>query len=460
MVDRAQAGKPATGQRRQAARAFSPAILRLDGQAPSPLPRALLWTIAALVSCALIGACVGRLDVIAIAHGRVVPQSFLKIVQPAESGVVRELLVREGDPVDAGQVLVRMDARLSDADTATLHDQLATRRLQLRRIDAELAGAAMPARTDDPPVLLAQADAQYRAHRAAHLDAVAAETAALDKARSELQSARAIESKLAKALPIYREQADGWELLAKEGFAGRLLALERKRQWLEADQELNAQAAHVESLRAVIAQATSRIAQLRSTYRRELQDERVEAQAELARLTQDSARQSVRRGQLELRAPVAGIIKDLGTHTVGTVVQPGTVLMTVVPRGEGVQAEVWVEQVDAGFVRERLPVQLKVAAYPFQRYGMVSGHVRHLSPDASEGQSGSDAAGHREPGSGSSGYRALVALDATHLMRDGERFELASGMQVSAEIRLGTRSVMEYLLLPVQKTLQEAGREH
>ena len=116
MSERSTSMPDATGPGPAPARAFSPAILKLDSQAPSPLPRALLWTLTALVICALIGASIGRLDMIAVAHGRLVPQSFLKIVQPAEAGVVRELLVQEGDAVEAGQVLVRMDPRLSDAD--------------------------------------------------------------------------------------------------------------------------------------------------------------------------------------------------------------------------------------------------------------------------------------------------------------------------------------------------------
>lgn len=449
------ASKPAAqdSNRAPAARDFAPAILALADRAPSPLPRALLWTLVALVACTVLGAFVGRLDMIAVAHGRLVPQNFLKIVQPAESGVVRELLVQEGDEVTAGQVLVRMDPRLSDADTATVQGQIHQRRLQLRRIDAELSGATFTARPDDPPALFAQVSSQYRAHRQSQLDAVATETAVVDRSRNDLQAALETEAKLAKTLPIHREQAEGWETLAREGFAGKLLALERKRALLEAEQEWKAQRAQVESLRAGIAQSERRVAQLLSTYRRDLQDERSQVQAELDRLLQDSARLSVRQSQLELRAPAAGVVKELATHTAGTVVQPGTVLMTIVPTGEAVQAEVWIDQIDAGFVEERMPVELKVATFPFQKFGTVPGRIRHLSPDAA------DSSGSERNDDTRSGYRALVALDAISLERDGKRFVLTPGMQVSAEIHLGTRSVMDYLLSPVQKTAMEAARE-
>ena len=444
------------------ARAFSPAILKLDSQAPSPLPRALLWTLTALVGCALIGAFIGRLDMIAVAHGRLVPQSFLKIVQPAEAGVVRELLVQEGDVVEAGQVLVRMDPRLSDVDVG--HRARAAPSAPTA-IAAHRCGVLRRIRSFRGRVIRRSCSrrsaAQYRARRQSHLDALAPK-----KPRQRtgpvmtFRSRRRRKTKLARSLPMHREQAEGWDTLAKEGFAGKLLALERKRQWLEAEQELKAQNAQVESLRATIAQ----IGASDSTIAVDLPPRRcwtsaAEAQADLERLAQESKRQSVRQDQLELRAPAAGVIKELATHTAGTVVQPGTVLMTVVPRSEAVQAEVWIDQVDAGFVREQLPAQVKVATFPFQKYGMVGGRVRHLSPDASDAPTGLPGAEPRTPFGGTSGYRALIALDSSHLDRDGQRLDLAPGMQVSAEIHLGTRSVMEYLLSPVQKTVLEAGRE-
>lgn len=435
---------------------FSPAILKLDAEAPSPLPRAVLWTLAVGLACAALGTWFGRLDMIAVAPGRIVPPSFLKIVQPAEAGIVRELRVSEGDAVETGQVLARMDARLSEAETAAVLAQVDRRRLQLRRIDAELSGAPFTARTGDPPAPFAEALAQWRARRLSHRDVLSAEQAVVDRARHDLRGALELQTKFAKSLPIQREQAEGWDKLAKEGFAGRLLALDRQREWLEAEQAMKAQEAQVDSLRAVLTQSERRLAQLESAYRRELLDERAEAQGELDRLASEAKRQTVRTDQLELRAPAAGTVKELATHTIGTVVQPGTVLMTIVPRSDTVEAEVWIEQVDAGFVRETLPVQVKVATYPFQKYGLVPGHVRHLSPDASDTAAVGEA---RTPATAMNGFRALIALDAAHLSADGQRLPLVPGMQVSAEIHLGTRSVLEYLLSPLRRTAQEAGRE-
>ena len=438
---------------------FAPGILRLQDAPPSPLPRLILWCLLALVAVTVVWSAFGRLDIIAVAQGRIVPQSYLQIVQPAESGIVKELLVREGDRVGAGQVLARMDTRFSEADRQALKNELAQRSLQLRRIDAELAGTALAARREDPPALFAQVDAQYRARRQAFLDSLETEKATLAKADQDLRAAREIESKLRQQLPIYREQEAAFEKLTREGYAGRMLFLEKQRDRIEKEQDLKAQEFAIQSLSATIELSRKRVAQLQSNYHQALQNERVETEAQYAKLEQDWNKHAARHDLLELRAPQDGIVKDLATHTVGSVLQPGTVLMTLVPSNDPMQAEVWVTHDDAGFVGTGQLAKLKLATYPFQKYGMIDGEVKRLSPDSSDM---TDARGDRRTGEGAStgsGYRTLVSLRTPYLEADGKRYPLTPGMQVTAEINLGTRTVLEYVLSPVQRTLHEAGRE-
>src|SRR5437867_3926588 len=119
--------------RRAAPAEFLPAIAALEGEAPSPLPRAVLWLVLALFAACAAWVALGRLDVVAVAEGRLVPRSQLKIVQPAEGGVLREILVAEGDRVASGQLLGRMDVRAAQADAAAHEAELALREMQLRR---------------------------------------------------------------------------------------------------------------------------------------------------------------------------------------------------------------------------------------------------------------------------------------------------------------------------------------
>jgi HlyD family secretion protein len=441
-------------------RQFQPALVRLQELPPSPLGRRMLWAALAFLAALLAWATFGKLDIVAVAEGRLVPDTYLKIVQPADAGVVKEILVKEGEQVKEGQILMRMDAALSDSDLKTLSADYHHKRLSLRRIDAQLDGAPLTQRGDDPPELFRQVQAQYAANRQAYENALAQERAVLDKAKSDLAAAEAVRRKLAQVLPHYREQEAAYAKLEKDGFAGRLMYTDKQRERIEKEQDLRAQEAVIASAAATIAQQEKRIVQIGADYRRSLQTERVEVANQLARASQDLAKQEHRHGYLELRAPQDGLVKDLATHTVGTVASPGTILMTLVPRDEKLRAEVWVKNDDIGFVREEQQVKLKLAAFSFQKYGMLEGRVAHVSADAAErGASVALAQSAPKPPAEALAYRTLVNLESQTLNADGVQYRLAPGMQVAAEIHLGTRTVLEYLLSPVQKAFQEAGRE-
>jgi hemolysin D len=428
-------------------------------EAPPVREARLLQAGIALVAILIGWSTVAELDVIASAQGRLVTRSSLQIVQPAESGVLREILVNEGEPVTAGQIVARMDTQLSEADRRQLGNELRLRQLQLRRIQAELAGEPIRREADDPPMLFAQVEAQYRARRQAHADNVAAERAIVARAEQDLKAALEVETKLRRTLPIYRQQEQAIDQLTRDGFAGKLMLLDRQRDRIHQEQDLAAQEFNIASLKATIAQARQRLAQIDSGYRQGLHNERVDTEASLHRLEQESARLTHRQAQLELKAPHDGIVKDLATRTLGSVVAAGTVLMTVVPGNEPLQAEVWITHQDAGLVAEGQVARLKLSAYPFQRFGMIEGRVVHVSPDASELPQAANLERRRsetEHVMPHSGYRAIVALQPAN---GASTPRLAPGMQLTAELHLGTRSVLEYLLSPLRASAYEAARE-
>ena len=440
---------------------FAPDIVRAQEAPPLRYRRYVLYALLALFAALLTWAVFGQLDIVAIAQGKLVPTTYLKVVQPADSGIVKEILVREGDVVAEGQILMRMDTRLSDADRSTTQNEVALRRLQLRRIDAELSNQPM-ARAAGDPALYRQVEAQYQARRQAYQDAIDAEHAVIAKAQQDLRASMETEAKLRQTGPIYQEQEAAWQKLADEGFAGRLYLLERQRQRIENQQDLKTQQFTVASLKATITQSEKKIAQITSAYRQQLQNERVDTAAQLHKLEQDSEKQEHHYGLLELKAQHSGVIKDLATHTRGTVVQPGTILLTIVPQDEPLLAEVWISNLDAGFIIPGQAARVKLAAYPFQKYGMLDGVVRHVGADASSAQEknkgGEQAKDDSQPAAGLN-YLALVELNSPVLEAQGARLRLTPGMQVSAEILLGTRTVLEYLLSPIQKTVYEAARE-
>lgn len=439
---------------------FSPALMRLQDAPPNPMGRKVLWALLLLLGALLLWSLLGRLDIVAVAEGKLVPQSYVKIVQPAEAGIVKEILVREGEEVRAGQVLMRMDALMAEADSRSLEADYHRTRLMLRRIDAELTGRPFVAEATDPPELAREIEAQFRANRQALESALAEERSRLDKAGFELRAAQQTRQKLAEVLPHYLEQDKAYEELAKDGTVGHLTASEKRRERIEKEQELITQDHLIGSVRANIQQSEKKLAQIESDYRRQLHAERNDLQGQLDKLTQERTKQGRREELMELRAPQDSIVKDLTTHTAGTVVQPGMVLLTLVPKEDALRAEVWVSNEDIGFVRKGQPVKLKFAAYPFQKYGMLTGEVEHVSADAAEESAGAGRAANDPARTGQPlGYRALVKLAALSLENDGKHYSLTAGMQTHAEIQLGDRTVMEYLLSPVKKAWQEAGRE-
>ena len=439
---------------------FAPGLLRIQNAPPSPLSRMILKTLAVMLAALFIWSALGQLDIVAVAEGRLVPHSFLKIVQPAEAGIVKEILVKEGDQVKAGQVLMRMDAVESEADTMSLQAESQRKSMTLRRIDAELAGGSFTKAVDDSAVMFAEIQAQFNANRAALAASLDEETSRLEQAQKQLLAAREVKTKLQEGLPYYRTQENAFQTLAGEGYIGSLEARDKSRERMEKEQELRSQNHLIHSGEASVAESLKKLDQIRANYRRMLYAERNEVQGQLDTLTQELIKQYHRRELLELRAPAAGAVKDLATHTVGTVAQPGTVLLTLVPLGEKLNAEVWVTNQDRGFVDSGQPVRLKLVAFPFQKHGMIQGRVERVSADASDMEgAGGESRSERTGKDASAAYKTVVILDAQTIGVDGRPQPLEAGLQVNAEIIIGRRTVLEYLLSPVKKVVHEAGRE-
>lgn len=433
---------------------FSPPILRLQEAPPNPLGRKVLWSLLALLLALILWAFIGKLDIVAVAAGKLIPESYIKIIQPAESGIIKEILIEEGQKVLADQVLMRMDTLISEADSKSIDADYQRKRLTLRRIEAELSGQAFETQADDPPQLAQEIAAQYLANRSALEAALAEERSRLIKARQEMAAAAQVRKKLEEVLPHYRKQDLAYEKLVKDGFAGVLMGSDKKRERLEKEQELQTQGFLIESAKANILQSEKKLTQIASDYLRQLHAERNDVRGLFDKLSQEVAKQTYRQSLLELKAPQDGVIKDLATHTPGTVVQPGTILLTLVPKDETLRAEVWISNEDIGFVREGQPVKLKFSAFPFQKYGMLEGIVEHVSADSADSNSTGQ---NRKPEPLL--YKAFIRLKKMALIMDGQHFALSPGMQTTAEIWLGDRTVMEYLLSPIKKAWHEAARE-
>ncbi|MDH4234410.1 MAG: HlyD family type I secretion periplasmic adaptor subunit [Gallionella sp.] len=437
---------------------FAPGLLSIQESPPARLPRAMMYSVGVLFVILLLWATFGELEIIATAEGRLVPETYVKIVQAADSGIVQEILVKEGELVKEGQVLMRLDAQIARADAKTIENDLALRSLQLRRIDAELAGKAWARKRNDPDDLSRQIEAQYRDHLQSYADVREQAQEALIRTQREYDSAREVLTKLEQVTPILKQQSDSYTDMGEKGYFPKMEVLDKQREYMEKSQDLRAQQSTVASLEAAVNQAKKQLDQIKSKYRSDLQNERVEAEGQHRRLEQDWLKQEHKTGLLELTASQSGFVKDIATHTVGTVVSPGTVLLTIVPEHEPLVAEILIKNEDVGFVHPQQKVKVKLASYPFVKYGMLDGEVTRIQAD-SDSDTQAQAMENKDKQAPSMAYKAIISLSSQVLESRNQKLKLVPGMQVIVEINQGSRTVMKYLLSPVSKTLYESGRE-
>lgn len=259
---------------------FAPGILGVQVRPPSPLPRMVLRGVLILISALLIWAVFGRLDIVSVAEGKLVPVSYLKIVQPSEAGIVRDIAIKEGQHVEKNQLLIRMDANLSEADSKSIQNELQHKALELRRIEAELSGKLFKRENTDSVELFNRIYAEYQSNRRAMEDDIASEQASQQKAYSDLAATKEIQHKLEQILPSYQAQEAAYDKLVKDGFAGKLMGQEKQRDRIEKEQDLRAQEYNAKSLQASIAQSQKRLNQIQSDYRQKLEADRVTIYAE------------------------------------------------------------------------------------------------------------------------------------------------------------------------------------
>ncbi len=435
--------------------AFLPAALSLQETPAHPAPRRVAWAVCALFVIAVAWATIGEVDIVAVAQGRIVVSERTKTLQPLEASVVKRVLVKDGDAVEAGQVLVELDATNASADGASVGQQLGASWSEELRTAALLASL----RSNKPPALVPfkgqtweQAGMPPEASTASQLQAewqdINAKLAKLAAEHShriaEIATVRELIAKLQATLPIARQREADFKSLTQQGFISSHAEQDRTRERIEQERDLATQRA-----RLVEAQAASKEAEnTRSAYLAETQrllSER-HAQAELKRLQlqQERSKTDQRSRLTQLTAPVAGTVQQVAVHTEGGVVTPAQVLMVIVPKDARVTAEVVVDNKDIGFVNAGDVAQIKLETFPFTRYGTVPARVSSVTADAVN----DDKKGAIFP--------ATLTLSRSNIAVDGKTINLSPGMNVTAEIKTGKRRVVEYLLSPVQRVMSES----
>ena len=432
---------------------FLPAALEISETPPSPIGRAILWTIIGAVACGLAWSVLSFVDVVAVGEGRLVPTGRLRSVEAAEAGVVRAIDVREGQHVSEGQSLIELDPTIADADVGSARSELATARLARARADAILGYLAtgqvqfIAPEGAEPAAVAAErqvVDARIREHQA-NLAALTARRAGAVSA--SLTSAENI-ARYEEVQPLAREQLTARQELERQGYGARLRVLEQEERYISVSRELSAERHRAAEARAQVLMIDRERAQAQEQFRGQAAQEKAEAEAVVATRTESLTKADQRQSLQRLKAPVSGMVNEVSVTTLGEVAEAGQTLITVVPDGEDLIVEALILNRDVGFVRPGMPVVVKLEAYPFTRHGSLTGVVEHISPDATV----DEARGLVFP--------ARIRLVASQLRTEtGEKAVMQPGMAATVEIVTGRRRVIDYVLSPIARAVGTAGRE-
>jgi hemolysin D len=464
--------------RERAEHEFLPAALEVMESPPSPGLRMLLWLTCGLFTLALLWAVLGKVDVVAVAPGKVVPAGNVKLIQPIEIGAVRAIHVRNGQFVRKGQLLIELDSTLASAAQAQSELTLGSARILQARNDALLAYLEGRAPTFVAPA--GTPDAVLRTEQAFVRNAIAqyeAERAALSEQReakqAELAAARAEVAKLRESLPYLERQLSARAELAEKGYYSRLRLLEYEQLRVEHVRNIEIQTANAARAAAAVGSLDAELSSLRANFAKAAVSELADANDRVGAATED-VRMSARRRQFhELRAPVDGVVQQLAVNTVGGIVEPAQPLMVIVPCSSerassaactgSVTVEALVDNKDIGFVRAGQRVAVKLEAFSFTDYGLIDGTVETISRDAidqSQATAGTARDGGREARS-SLVYAARITLACAPANPDRSPLcdRVQPGMAVQAEIKTGRRRIIAYVTSPISRTVSEAGRE-
>src|SRR5215468_3006467 len=459
-------------ERRRDELAFLPAALEIVETPPSPIGRAIVYTVVAVFAAALAWASVGTVDIVAIAPGKIIPSGRTKTIQPFETGVVRAIDVRDGQSVNAGDVLIELDPTMNAAELGHLRSDLVGAQLDVARLHAALAKdepvAAFKPPADAPRPL---ADMQRRllASQVAEQKAKLASTdRQIAQKEAERATIKASIDKLHTTIQPLQERVDIRRTMFSKELGSKLI-------YLQELQDLVGQQKEVLVQESKLSESDSAVAQLKETrgktiaeYERGLLDDLAKAEQKAAGLAQDVIKAEQRTALQKLTAPVDGVVQQLAVHTIGGVVTPAQQLMVIVPAESRLEIEAMVSNRDIGFVEAGQDVAIKVDTFNFTRYGLLNGTVLSVShdaitrdkpqdnkaPDKSQGADASSS----EPKGQELVYSARVSLDRTQMRVEDKTVNLSPGMAVTVEIKTGSRTIISYLLSPLVRYQHETLR--
>ena len=429
---------------------FTTAALVMQLQPPGYVLRMVSLGICAMAALSLLFACFSKMDIVVSAQGRIIPSGKSKVVQPLEPGLVRAVLVRDGQSVHTGDVLVELDPTTTGADRDRVQREYWEAQADVLRSKAQLEGLPRFVASKDMPIEIsnnqsAMLDGRLSEQRAK----LAVLDADLSKRRADADAIQSNITQLRNSLPLIQQKYQMREDLAKTGHIAQTSVIDAKLELINAEKDLSVQGNRLSESLANYQAAFEQRAQAVAEFRARTSTELVDAMKKRDTAQQELIKANQRWTQQTLRAPIDGVVQQLAVTTIGGVVTSAQPLLTIVPENSPLELEAQVMNRDIGHLRVGQRVINKVETYDFTRYGYIEGEVLWVGTDAVQ-----------DPKQGLV-YPVRIKLTQMETPNgvNGRKGIVTAGMNVTADIRTDERRMIEYLLAPMLRYKQEALRE-
>lgn len=416
----------------------------------NPIDRYSSWDssrrLIAVVSAGLLvlvaWAAFAQVDEVTRGTGRVIPSSKAQLVQPAEAATIAEILVRGGQTVKRGQLLVRLDDAQSSSELGQLQTENERLGIRAQRLAQEAQGSSLGC--EEGSVCAEERNLQ-QARMATARSREGALAAAIEQRRRDLQEAQETAASLEDSVRLSRQQVQMLEPLARQNIVPQTELLTAQRELVDVQGRLAAARQAAARASASIREAQADLASARFEFRQQALNERSEVTTRMAVNEETIRGAEARQQRNELRSPADGIVNDVQITTIGGFVNAGEKIMQIVPVGDKLLVEARVAPSDIAFIKVGDRANVKVTAYDFSIFGGLRGRVQQVSADSIFDEVERQAY-----------YTVLIETDRSYISRGNQRLPIVPGMICDVEILTGSRSILSYLLKPVSKAFDEA----
>ena len=425
--------------------------LRAATTARPPLATTLFLLVIALLVAAFGGwAAYAHIDEVAVGMGKIIPSSQVQVIQNLEGGILADMLIREGEMVEQGQVLLRVDATGFQSELRQNRAKQMALEGQIARLTAETQGRDIvfpPHILENRPDVAERESALFKSRQSeleASLDGIGQQ---IEQRRQEVNNLKSREQSLARSLSFAQQELSMSLELAEKGYRSKLEVLKLRQKFTELEGQLDSTRIAVPQAQAALSEAERKLEERRHAHRSQALAELTQYRSELVALTEGLRAQEDRVTRREVRSPVHGIVKHLKVHTIGGVIQPGADLVEIVPVDDQLLVEARVSPSDIAFIRPGQKATVKLTAYDYSIYGGLDAELDHISADSLMTERG-------EPY-----YLIRVRTKQNHVGRDGKKLAVMPGMVASVDIVTGDKTILQYIMKPLLKTTERALRE-